>query len=178
MTSGPVDPRAAQRVMVRTVPWRVTDHPVVAEGDIASSEDVWLLRLGGTPELVQAHAVVGGRGGAIAVGASTTRSVDELNFGWASHHGSHTCVLLAFLTGPGIERIDVALTNASPRVLRPIYRHPDPPAAFFLDDFQHVSVHHATGYDHAGEQVATADLSNIDLSGRVRVVGPDNRLEC
>lgn len=85
-------------------------------------------------------------------------------------------MLLAFLTAAEVYFIDVAATDGTTRRMDPVYRHPELPVAFFLDDVQHVSVLRAGSYGPNGELLATADLSSMDTSRAVRVVGPDKHL--
>lgn len=162
------------------MPSMISSQPVVAEGDIASTEDVWLLRLGGTPERIEAHAMVGSfDGGGVAVGTTLpVPTPDQLYPQWAFHHGrNHSRVLLAFLTAPEVDHIKVVSADGATRRMNPVYRHPDPPVSFFLDDVQHVPVLEARSYGQDDELLATADLSSMDTSRVMRVVGPDNHLE-
>lgn len=162
------------------MPSMLSSQPVVAEGDIASTEDVWLLRFGGTPERIEAHAMVGSfDGGGVAVGTTLPAPTpDQLYPQWALHHGrNHFRVLLAFLTAPEVDHIDVVSADGATRRMNPVYRHLDPPVSFFLDDVQHVPVLQARSYGQDDELLATADLSSTDTSRVMRVVGPDNHLE-
>lgn len=66
------------------MPSMISNQPVVAEGDIAGTDDVWLLRLGGTGELVEAHALVGSLEGGVAIGTSLPAPrTDQLFPQWA-----------------------------------------------------------------------------------------------
>lgn len=164
------------------MPSMICTQPVVAEGEIANTEDVWLLRMGGSSESFEAHAMVGSLlGGGVAVGTTMpVPSANELFPQWAWHHShgsGHMQVLLAFLTAAEVDEVRVAVQGKSDRIMKPVHRYPDPPVAFFLDDFRNVPVRAAHAVDGRGEVLASVNLNEVDTSRIRRVVGPDNHVE-
>lgn len=174
--------RLASVERLRSMPSMICSQPVVAEGEIAGTDDVWLLRMGGSAENFEAHAMVGSiGGGGLAVG--TTMPVPpatQLFPQWGLHHShssGRTQVLLAFLTAGEVDEVRVAVQGQADRVMKPIHRYSDPPAAFFLDDFREVSVLTAHAISGSGTILASVNLDGAQLSHLRRVVGPDNHVE-
>lgn len=160
------DTRADTRRLIHSMPMRVTEQPIVAEGDVVGSEDVWVLRMGGTAQRCEAYAWVGDERGDVVVGTALPVPQPDEIFVSRAFQLSGPRFLLAVLAAPMVNTLRIDLKDGSKVLLSPAHEHDNPAANFFVADFYARPVLAASSLDRTGNVLATTDLSDIDTTGR------------